>query len=631
MARLTSAESAAIITRSLQQYNAPALVSQLERFLARCWHDFQVLVPFIEDIALLQDRLRAIDRENIAKDAASLGSSIFAQTPPGIFILMRQILAVIGERPRKFDLYRDLLESLSSPLFRATLVNWVARLFTIPNFHRQWPQSFFLINQLQLLGMLNPATVGQLIKEIAIKFFNYVAARNASLVYFGPEGGGDAQSPEFEMAVRQELAGFDRTWLADVSLCKNDWAGWRARRATPDFGDRLLACLMRDDLDGLQSASAHPDFNIDATITPCSFVPFSILHARPPLISAAAFFGAVHCCTWLALRANVVQMDLCGRSPLQFAIAGGCDAVVTLFERRAGCLTPHGLLQTAAAFSQMGIYGWILQNHTDELDLKSELVDVCKHAIHANSIRMIQLCFDQDVDVNYQDASSDSFPLWDAVESGSVEAALMLLAHPQINVCLERNRQSAADLAAQENQMEILRYFPADVINDIFERCWDFAMTHAACASLRVLYDVSAEHFMDRLNQLVREAVDLRHLDSITEDVIDLFWSLLEPRDRETLFVLALTTAKLMIVYALLTKAVSFTEPVRGRDGAPDLPLFWAIEGGQESVHLFIGLAAQRTEYIIPSVPNRFGKTIMQIAQEQPALRPELEELLSDF
>jgi hypothetical protein len=377
-------------------------------------------------------------------------------------------------------------------------------------------------------------------------------------------------------------------------------------------------------LDGLQAAAASPAFSVDATIDACSFLPSEMLQLRPPLISAAALFGAVDCCAWLAPRANVVQLDHRGRSPLQFAIAGGCDAVFSILERSAGLLTRHGLFQTAASFSQMGIYGWLLQQRKQEIDFDAELPDIFNHAIQANSITMIDRCLELGVDVNASDPHNGRFPLWYAVESGSVEAALKLLAHPDIRPYLERDRKTAMELAARDNQAEILRYFPARVIGDVFERSWDFAMGHGACASLRVLYDVDPVRFMAKLNRLIRETVNLALLDVITEDIVDLMCSLLEPRDRETLFVLALTTPKLLIVWALLQKEMSFTEPVRGRDGERDLPLFWAIEGGAECLRLFIGLAEQKGEPILPLVPNRHGKTIHQIALEQPGIRSDI-------
>jgi hypothetical protein len=43
-------------------------------------------------------------------------------------------------------------------------------------------------------------------------------------------------------------------------------------------------------------------------------------------------------------------------------------------------------------------------------------------------------------------------------------------------------------------------------------KCLDFAMTHAAYASLKVLYNVRVERFMGRPNRLVRKTVDLRHV-----------------------------------------------------------------------------------------------------------------------
>jgi hypothetical protein len=123
-----------------------------------------------------------------------------------------------------------------------------------------------------------------------------------------------------------------------------------------------IAALRSDSVALLVSGCAG-DFNPDSTLDglDADSVPPLLLHS-PPLISAAAFFGATNC--FLHLRAVGADIEKCDRSPLalrpvHFAVAAGRSEIANL----ALCsgADPAGILYCAVEFEAFAVLSLCLR------------------------------------------------------------------------------------------------------------------------------------------------------------------------------------------------------------------------------------------------------------------------------
>jgi hypothetical protein len=532
---------------------------------------------------------------------------------------MRMLLWAMPLRPTRLVHFCNL----AAFVVPVNFVNqWVARLFRVPEFASRQPQALFLISWLLSQGVLQSAVVGHLVTQIGYEYYNSEHVRTICELCFAPELA-EAPAGNFEQRVRDGVAGWQQTWVGNGELALNGWADWRAVRVLPSLGNMVLQALIDDDVDALVRQTESPSCRAAARLESCALYPFLVLHGQPPLVSVAAFFGAVRCFMWLVSRGDLSVKDGEGRTVLYFAVAGGERAILQAVLHEPAVAQAGGAVEAAVAFARRDLFPWFEGEWTKKYD-------VIGVAAMANNIEFIQRLIDEGCDVNCQNTDARVFPLYRAAAGGCIEAVRLLARADEIDFTLKVGESTAAECAARMNEDEILEIILTALDGDKREnavgRCWDAAFAHSAGDSLRCLYKINSEVTLRKLKQAIRESA--RQLGVLTMDTIEFFWSILDGRYQQRLFAAALRKAMLLIVYwVICNKNWNLNDKLMS-DIGPEYPIFLAIEGGARVVTQVLKLSKglRILSQFNFGVVNRNNKPLMELVNDEKyaAIKNEL-------
>jgi hypothetical protein len=210
-------------------------------------------------------------------------------------------------------------------------------------------------------------------------------------------------------------------------------ACWRRLKMRRDFFANSDACciathVMHDDVAALEQKCQDPTFSIDTRVVLTPYIPTRMLGARPTLIQAAAFFGAVRCFRWLLSNgADLSLRDRNYKTLAEMAAAGGNLEIIRQCQQYG--LDFHGAVHAAIRQHRHAIADWLLRDG-GECDFAGEvpLHAACK----ANNIYALTRL--PRADVNTRSGHLGRTPLRLAVRRGHAEAVAYLLSLPEIDV-----------------------------------------------------------------------------------------------------------------------------------------------------------------------------------------------------
>jgi ankyrin repeat protein len=502
-----------------------------------------------------------------------------------LFDFVCQVEFAFRNRPKNINLYCDLLACMAGPVVKDAIAQWIGSKFHVLDFPRERPDILYFINQLLSRGIVEPGAVSVLVANMRITYCNTEITRDICRLYFAPEIS-IAELP----APDPRIPGVSRSWVARREYILDDWKVWRQLRANLWFDDLLVKSLIEDDLECFCTVVRH----VDQRIEPCVFLPWCDLQYRPPVVCAAAFFGAVRCFRELLMRnAELSLQDDRHYSIAQFAVAGNHIGILRELEHRAIDLV--GAYHIAAGFAHYDLLDYLVaRSGKDRRRLMNEVGSgtFLAHAAKKNNIFLIELCFHERLDVNRMSLDA-SFPLLQAVESGHLEATAMLVAHPDIEPGPREPGginifERAAEMGDGRILDVLLRSGKAAISCNLLGRCCRSAMRQSASECLFVL-DRFCPGFPREVLLEVLAKRPRQELWLLTHDCLDFFWERISNEER-ALFVLAnlVEGNSFPVKWAVKHRRAEamLNQEVRGMG----YPLFCAIEAGLPAVRILLEL-----------------------------------------
>jgi hypothetical protein len=376
----------------------------------------------------LQDRLASLTDDDVPDLIEWLRETPYLSAKQSARIVARALVNLLRVRAEKIPLYARTARSLSAEFadvgFPQLIFN--EAIHKVFSYHVCVIENalLFFLHRLIREGLLARAVLVAKIAKFQRTKSNYFKNLNQLLLYFAPEI--EAHDPALFAVMSRNLDSHpDAYVLPKAARMKmhyfdpHNWAGLLEDRDIAHCNDPLIRILIDDDVAALRLLSAAPGFDVDGPLDINPLCPFFALDCRPPLIGAAAFFGAAECFTFLMLcGANLDWTCGDGQTVAQLAVAGGNIEVVRQVQqarvKMAGCAP------AAALFFRGDILEWLAGS--DPGGVSSALSD----AAASNNVAGARFCIARGSDVMRRDAAG--LPALDrAAYYGGLETARLLL------------------------------------------------------------------------------------------------------------------------------------------------------------------------------------------------------------
>jgi ankyrin repeat protein len=381
----------------------------------------------------LQDRLASLTDGDVPDLIEWLRETPYLSGKQSARIVVRALINLLRVRAEKIPLYARTAKSLSSEFpdldFPQLVFNEV--IHKVFSYHVCVVENalLFFLHRLIREDLLTPGILVTKIAKFQRTKSNYFKNLNQLVLYFAPEI--EAHDPElFSMLLRKLDFHPDAFILPKAARMKmhyfdpRNWAGLLEDRDFTHCNDPYMRILIDDDVAALRLLSASPGFEVERPLDINPLCPYVALDCRPPLIGAAAFFGAAECFTFLMLcgaRLDSTCDD--GQTVAQLAVAGGNIEVVRQVQQAR--VNMAGCTQAAALFFRGDILEWLAGS--DPGGVSAALYE----AATSNNVAGARFCIGRGCDVMRRDAAG--LPAIDrAAYFGGLETTRLLLASESV-------------------------------------------------------------------------------------------------------------------------------------------------------------------------------------------------------
>ena len=251
----------------------------------------------------------------------------------------------------------------------------------------------------------------------------------------------------------------------------------------------LPYCLRYDDLELFRELTSNDNVQLFAELTakeeeerrhsvinmriePSIFEVCDMVRHNPTLLQFAAFYQAKKCFAYLlSLKADITLKDDVGHTVTQFAVAGGCEAIIRICVVQKMDFT--GTAMIAIQYYQFTVFEMLLHEGLEQIDLSTGQYPSSFHcSAMFNNIRGLLYCLEEGIDVNLCDAHGKG-PLHYACSFERLDAILLLINVSGIDVNLQDEKgRTALHYAAKYHKLDAIRILLTDesVDLDVFDQ-----------------------------------------------------------------------------------------------------------------------------------------------------------------
>ena len=439
--------------------------------------------PFIveeaEQVAMLQNWLISLTKENFEITKENIMKSMFVKTKERILQLVQNVYLVGECRPFLIPLVCDLCKSLAAELpselgFKS---RFLRVLFMPPTRHSA---HLLLIRQLMYRNLISGKDVVKELNRFLTTHPDRIEDMLSTFCIFAPEIE-ILDKPLFDSilahfrtrCVSVYLPPELTLFIDSIEFLRAN--SWKLLKEKADFGfnsEPISVAIKDDNLDALIEMSKKPNFNKNERVRPSVFERCKFLWNEPTLVQFAAFHGAVKCFNYLIEQGADLSMRTSNNfTTLCFAVAGGQWEIIHIMEGMG--VDFSGSLQTAALMLQNEIFRWLFEhvyhkNNESLSHIHPDLGSVLHCAAASNNTELILFCLARGVDINIPDRT-ELRPIHLATEKWRMDALNLLLQHTRVDVNAgDENDETPLHVAALNGRykaMQLLVQHPCINVN----------------------------------------------------------------------------------------------------------------------------------------------------------------------